>query len=318
MSGSITDVAGIEVGHHHRCDSDATVGDESTPGTGWACGTTVVLAPPGTVGAVDVRGGAPGSRETELLQVSNSVRHVDAVVLSGGSAFGLAALPAGKSAFAVIWTTTAWTIPANQALNAHPEFTYALVETPMGCLVLAETLVEKCLERFGLTGNVLATAKGEALRGQVFRHPLHDVESGNGKYSYHRLSPLYLADYVSDGDGTVVAAAQQVRREPVAEVDDVAGLQPQRRHTGELARGRSPRGHRQLVRHPSGLDGLERQQHRHDLRRRRHRSRRPRIDTREDHAVERVQQDRPRGADRRGLGTRTGHLGRSHTGRGEP
>ena len=91
MSGSITDVAGIEVGHHHRCDSDATVGDESTPGTGWACGTTVVLAPPGTVGAVDVRGGAPGSRETELLQVSNSVRHVDAVVLSGGSAFGLAA-----------------------------------------------------------------------------------------------------------------------------------------------------------------------------------------------------------------------------------
>lgn len=91
MSGSITEVAGIEVGHHHRCDRDATVGDESTPGTGWACGTTVVLAPPGTVGAVDVRGGAPGSRETELLQVSNSVRHVDAVVLSGGSAFGLAA-----------------------------------------------------------------------------------------------------------------------------------------------------------------------------------------------------------------------------------
>jgi len=89
--GSITDVAGIEVGHHHRCDRDATVGDTSSPGTGWACGTTVIVAPPGTVGAVDVRGGAPGSRETELLEVSNSVRHVDAVVLSGGSAFGLAA-----------------------------------------------------------------------------------------------------------------------------------------------------------------------------------------------------------------------------------
>jgi L-aminopeptidase/D-esterase-like protein len=89
--GSITDVSGIEVGHHHRCDPDATVGDKSSPGRGWACGTTVVLAPPGTVGAVDVRGGAPGSRETELLHVSNSVRHVDAVVLSGGSAFGLAA-----------------------------------------------------------------------------------------------------------------------------------------------------------------------------------------------------------------------------------
>ncbi|MEI6254082.1 MAG: P1 family peptidase [Mycobacteriaceae bacterium] len=84
-------MAGIEVGHHHRCDADATVGSADVPGRGWACGTTVVVAPPGTVGAVDVRGGAPGSRETELLHPSNSVRHVDAVVLSGGSAFGLAA-----------------------------------------------------------------------------------------------------------------------------------------------------------------------------------------------------------------------------------
>jgi L-aminopeptidase/D-esterase-like protein len=91
VSGSITDVAGVLVGHHHRCDADATVGDSTSPGTGWACGTTVVLAPPGTVGAVDVRGGAPGTRETDLLDPSNSVRHVDAVVLSGGSAFGLAA-----------------------------------------------------------------------------------------------------------------------------------------------------------------------------------------------------------------------------------
>lgn len=94
-TGSITDVAGIRVGHHHRCDDDATVGDFSEgadrPGTGWATGTTVVLAPAGTVGAVDVRGGAPGTRETELLDPANSVRHVDAVVLTGGSAFGLAA-----------------------------------------------------------------------------------------------------------------------------------------------------------------------------------------------------------------------------------
>jgi L-aminopeptidase/D-esterase-like protein len=89
--GSITDVGGILVGHHHRCDADATVGSADLPGTGWACGTTVVLAPPGTVGSVDVRGGAPGSRETELLDPSNSVRHVDAVVLTGGSAFGLVA-----------------------------------------------------------------------------------------------------------------------------------------------------------------------------------------------------------------------------------
>ena len=85
MSGSITDVSGILVGHHHRLDPDASLG------AGWACGTTVVLTPPGTIGAVDVRGGAPGSRETDLLDPSNSVRYVDAVVLTGGSAYGLAA-----------------------------------------------------------------------------------------------------------------------------------------------------------------------------------------------------------------------------------
>lgn len=82
---SITDVGGIRVGQHERFDADVTIG------SGWASGTTVVLTPPGTTGAVDGRGGAPGTRETDLLDPINSVRHVDAVVLSGGSAFGLAA-----------------------------------------------------------------------------------------------------------------------------------------------------------------------------------------------------------------------------------
>src|ERR1700712_1208060 len=85
MSGSITDVSGILVGNHHRLDDDAALG------AGWACGITVVLVPPGTTGAVDVRGGAPGTRETDLLDPANSVRYVDAVVLTGGSAYGLAA-----------------------------------------------------------------------------------------------------------------------------------------------------------------------------------------------------------------------------------
>jgi L-aminopeptidase/D-esterase-like protein len=82
---SITDVGGILVGHHHRLDPDVTMG------AGWARGVTVVLTPPGTVGAVDCRGGAPGSRETDLLDPVNSVRYVDAVLIAGGSAYGLAA-----------------------------------------------------------------------------------------------------------------------------------------------------------------------------------------------------------------------------------
>jgi L-aminopeptidase/D-esterase-like protein len=76
---AITDVQGVLVGHHQR------VGD------GWTTGTTVVLPPPETVGAVDSRGGAPGTRETDTVLPENLVQHVNAVCLSGGSAYGLAA-----------------------------------------------------------------------------------------------------------------------------------------------------------------------------------------------------------------------------------
>ena len=131
------------------------------------------------------------------------------------AAFGLSALPAGKKAFAVIWTTTAWTIPANQALNANAELDYALVDTPRGVLLLASSLVERCLQRYGLEGEVLATAKGQALQGLTFRHPLHDVPSPAGKFSYFRKAPLYLADYVSDTDGTGI-----VHSAPAYGVDD--------------------------------------------------------------------------------------------------
>jgi putative pantetheine hydrolase len=75
----ITDVEGILVGQATR--------DEP----GWLTGVTVVVPPPGTVGGVDVRGGGPGTRETDALDPRNLVSAVDAVVLAGGSAFGLAA-----------------------------------------------------------------------------------------------------------------------------------------------------------------------------------------------------------------------------------
>ncbi|MFN3296128.1 isoleucine--tRNA ligase, partial [Caldimonas sp.] len=113
--------------------------------------------------------------------------------LPHGSPEGLESRPM----YAVIWTTTAWTIPANQALNLNPEITYALVETPRGLLVLAESLVEACLKRYGLEGRVLATTKGRALALIHFRHPLAHVHPG-----YDRLSPVYLADYATADDGT--------------------------------------------------------------------------------------------------------------------
>jgi isoleucyl-tRNA synthetase len=111
------------------------------------------------------------------------------------SAFGLPKLD--KEAFAVIWTTTAWTIPANQALNLNPELNYSLVDTARGLLVLAESLVEKCLERYQLTGTIVATTQGKNLGGLNFKHPLAHVDAG-----YDRLSPIYLADYATADDGT--------------------------------------------------------------------------------------------------------------------
>ncbi|MGL4436720.1 MAG: isoleucine--tRNA ligase [Giesbergeria sp.] len=111
------------------------------------------------------------------------------------AAFGLASLE--KDAFAVIWTTTAWTIPANQALNLNPDLPYALVDTERGLFVMAATLVDDCMARWGLQGQVLAVAQGEKLAGIEFEHPLHDVHEG-----YRRLSPVYLADYATASDGT--------------------------------------------------------------------------------------------------------------------
>lgn len=79
-TNSLTDVAGLRVGHA-TCDEP-----------GWLTGTTVVVAPEGgVVAGVDVRGAAPGTRETDLLDPRNLVDRVNAVLLGGGSAPGLAA-----------------------------------------------------------------------------------------------------------------------------------------------------------------------------------------------------------------------------------
>ncbi len=116
------------------------------------------------------------------------------------AAFGLPQL--NQPAYAVIWTTTAWTIPANQALNLNPALDYALVETERGLLLLAAVLVDKCLERFGLTGTVLATTQGQKLDHINFKHPLYDVKDENSVQGFQRFSPVYLADYATADDGT--------------------------------------------------------------------------------------------------------------------
>ncbi len=83
LQNAITDVPGIRVGHAQ--DMEALTG------------CTVVICEDGAVGGVDVRGGSPGTRETDLLRPMHRVEHVHAVMLSGGSAFGLAAASGAMS-----------------------------------------------------------------------------------------------------------------------------------------------------------------------------------------------------------------------------
>src|SRR5687767_2989131 len=96
-----------------------------------------------------------------------------------------------KPGFAVIWTTTPWTLPSNQALNVHPELTYSLVDTEKGLLILAADLQEACLKRFNLSGRTVGSCKGKQLENIRFKHPFYDRES-----------PVYLGEYVTLDTGT--------------------------------------------------------------------------------------------------------------------
>ena len=128
--------------------------------------------------------GASGSGKSTLLRCINLLEPIDdgLILLDGqeisdpaidvgfpfaehekiAQAFGLASLPIQKG-FLIIWTTTPWTIPSNQALNMHPEFDYALVQTERNgeplLLILAQALVESCLQRYGIEGKIIATWK---------------------------------------------------------------------------------------------------------------------------------------------------------------
>ena len=132
-------------------------------------------------------------------------------------AFGIAALPAGDC-WTVIWTTTPWTIPANQALNMHPDFTYELVQTARGCLILAAELRAAALLRCGLEGEVLGACQGAALAQVAFRHPL-----------YHRASPVYLGEYVTLDAGTGI-----VHSAPAYGLEDYESCKKHGMHNDEI------------------------------------------------------------------------------------
>ncbi|WP_229889919.1 P1 family peptidase, partial [Streptomyces griseomycini] len=110
---ALTDVAGVRVGHATRT------------GGGWLTGTTVVLAPEGgAVAAVDVRGGGPGTKETDALDPRNVVRKVEAIVLTGGSAYGLDAASG----------VMAWLEERGRGVRVGPDPAHVVPVVPAACV----------------------------------------------------------------------------------------------------------------------------------------------------------------------------------------
>jgi isoleucyl-tRNA synthetase len=120
-------------------------------------------------------------------------------------AFGLAHLH--EPAFAVIWTTTPWTLPANQAVCVNPELTYELIQTTRGLLILCKELALDTINRYELEDVVtLGSCKGAALEHLKLQHPFYD-----------RQVPVILGDHVTTDAGTGL-----VHTAPAHGLDDYA------------------------------------------------------------------------------------------------
>ena len=131
---------------------------------------------------------------------------VDMVALAQAFSTQEAGITLQGNAYAVIWTTTPWTLPANQAVTVHPEFAYDLIETERGLLVLAHELAAATLQRYGLEGKTLATTAGAQLEMLALQHPF-----------YERQVPIILGDHVTTDAGTGL-----VHTAPAHGLDDYA------------------------------------------------------------------------------------------------
>ena len=103
--------------------------------------------------------------------------------ISGASGHGTISVP--------IWTTTPWTLPANQAVALNPEYNYLLLQCGNERLLLAEDLYKNALERYGMTGEVIICCKGSVLEGLLLQHPFYD-----------RTVPIILGNHVTADAGT--------------------------------------------------------------------------------------------------------------------
>jgi len=128
--------------------------------------------------------------EVEYDDHTSTSVYVKFPVLDGGARMNV-----DGNTFVVIWTTTPWTLPANQAIAVHPKFTYRRVKTPQGDLIVSQELVEQVMQAIGLEAKDYeifpGSWTGAELEGVVCRHPWLDRDSN-----------IVLGDYVTQDQGT--------------------------------------------------------------------------------------------------------------------
>ena len=137
-------------------------------------------------------GSALAEAEVEYEDVNSPAIDVGFKVVDNTALSAAFGVQVNGDAYAIIWTTTPWTLPANQAVSVHPEFDYDLIQTSKGLLILAHELADATLARYGETETkVLASCKGAALEHLQLQHPFDN-----------RQVPVICGDHVTIETGT--------------------------------------------------------------------------------------------------------------------
>jgi len=137
-------------------------------------------------------GSALAEAEVEYEDVNSPAIDVGFKVVDNAALSKAFGVEVKGDAFAVIWTTTPWTLPANQAVSVHPELTYDLMQTSKGLLILVHELAESTLARYGEENTKkMASCLGATLRNLTLQHPFDN-----------RQVPIICGDHVTTDAGT--------------------------------------------------------------------------------------------------------------------
>ena len=137
-------------------------------------------------------GSALAEAEVEYEDVNSPAIDVGFKVVDQAALSKVFSVDISAPVHAVIWTTTPWTLPANQAVSVHPELDYDLIQTSKGLLILARELAQATLARYSEEGaRVLASCKGASLNGLMLNHPFDE-----------RQVPVICGEHVTTDAGT--------------------------------------------------------------------------------------------------------------------